>query len=96
MLNKYMELNNMDNETKKNELINKIEALPEAVNTVINMLDKNIINSMNHGTSDELSLLYYMQSDLLYDNGILPCELNFTVQYLTGRFIATAADFETK
>ena len=42
MLNKYMELNNMDNETKKNELINKIEALPEAVNTVINMLDKNI------------------------------------------------------
>jgi len=79
---------------QKNNLINKIEALPESVYTVINMLDKNIVNSMNHGTVDELSILYGMQSNLVFNNGILPCELNFTIQYLTGRFIATSADLE--
>ena len=59
------------------------------------MLDKNIVNSMNYGNADELSILYGMQSNLVFNNGILPCELNFTIQYLTGRFIATGADLES-
>ena len=69
----------------KTEIHQQAEALPEAVQQVINMLDKNIEDTIQWGTQAEVTMLEIMQQDLLEKHGFFGLKAIEAIAYLTGR-----------
>lgn len=69
----------------RNEILAKIEQAPEALNTVINMLDKNLENAYDYGTDLEIEMITQLMVNLMNDYGFYGKEVNAAIQYLTGR-----------
>lgn len=80
------------NQQERNELLNKIENISEGVYQVIKMLDKNLQESLNHGTDVEVVILTDIQQTLIVQQGFNRKEANIAIQYLTGRL--TDQDFK--
>jgi len=80
------------NQQERNELLNKIENISEGVYQVIKMLDKNLKESLNHGTDVEVVILTDIQQTLIVQQGFNRKEANIAIQYLTGRL--TDQDFK--
>lgn len=76
------------NQQERNKLLNKIEAIPEAVQQVIKMLDKNIAESLNYSADQEIVLLVSMQKKLIKEQGFTDKETGIAIQYLVGRLVA--------
>lgn len=80
------------NQQERNELLNKIENISEAVQQVIKMLDKNLEESLDYGTDAEIALLVDIQRNLIIQQGFNKKEANIAIQYFTGRL--TTEDFK--
>ena len=72
----------------RNELLVKCEQAPEALNTVINMLDKNREEATQYGTDAEVQIITNAMVDLMNDAGYYGKDVWTAIQYLTGRLTA--------